>query len=664
SLEGGGGIYTRGANGSATMVNTTVSGNYAQGSGGGILQEDGRLLLTNVTLVLNRSDVDNDGNGSGGGLSVDGLQAAETVSDTQLFNTIVAGNIQGQGFRASVDNSNLFGYTETGSWSSSTSGGVLGNARTISAGDGSSTAKWTIAGLEPGKYRVLVSWPESSSAATNAPFSVKDANRTLGVTSINQQNPPLAHAIQNGTYYQSLGAFTITTGTLTVELTNEADGDVIADAVRIERVDEEVAAIDPSTTPILSDIVVAKLGATINAERSWHNLIGDPQTAGGLEDDPQDVANNNFVGNAGSPWDINRIIFTELSDNLGGATAVHALKADSPAIDEGSPFLLSAKDGIPYVNGEPYADIQLDGTLIPYADAITSDQRGYPFLRADDQTGNSLGDFPVDIGAFELQLRPLLRSQEIVVSALGTERDGNYADGELTFMEAIEIANLRTDKSTIRFSNSLSQYFSTIDSASTSGYVETGDWESIPGGYGGSARQPDPMSSGQSAVWEFTNLEPGEYRVMAAWSKSDANTTNALFTVQSGSGAPVDFSIDQQQAPRADAIEKGTIFQTLGRYTVTPSGNLEIQLTNNAGGILVADAVRIERVALKPAEIDLGGAVIDVLWDLYISGAGTTIRNGDINVQPFANITLDGVTIRGGGRIENFGNTVIKNSDI
>ncbi|MEZ6110600.1 MAG: hypothetical protein R3C99_06255 [Pirellulaceae bacterium] len=203
SLEGGGGIYTRGANGSATMVNTTVSGNYAQGSGGGILQEDGRLLLTNVTLVLNRSDVDNDGNGSGGGLSVDGLQAAETVSDTQLFNTIVAGNIQGQGFRASVDNSNLFGYTETGSWSELTSGGVLGNARTISAGDGSSTAKWTIAGLEPGKYRVLVSWPESSSAATNAPFSVKDANRTLGAKSINQQNPPLAHAIQNGTYYQS-----------------------------------------------------------------------------------------------------------------------------------------------------------------------------------------------------------------------------------------------------------------------------------------------------------------------------------------------------------------------------------------------------------------------------------------------------------------------------
>lgn len=664
SVEGGGGLFTRGSNGRATMVNTTISGNYAQGAGGGILQDDGRLLLTNVTLVLNRSDADNDGNGAGGGLSVDGLQASETASDTQLFNTIVAGNIQGQGFRALVDNSNLFTYTETGSWTSLTDNGLLGNAQVSNAGDGSRKATWTFAGLDPGKYRVLVTWPESTAAATNAPFSVKDATRTLGTTTINQQNSPLAHAIQNGTDFQSLGGFTITTGTLTVELTNEADGDVIADAVRIERVDEEIAAIDPLTTPVLSDIVVAKSGATINADRSWHNLIGDPQTAGGLEDDPQDVANNNFVGNFGSPWDINRIIFTELSDNLGGATAVHALKADSPAIDEGSPFLLSAKDGIPYINDEPYADFRLDGTLIPYPDAITSDQRGYPFLRADDQSGNSLGDFPVDIGAYELQLRPLLRSQEIVVSALGTARDGNYADGELTFMEAIEIANLRTDKSTIRFSNSLQQYFSTLDNTSASRYVETGDWEDLPNGYAGSSRTPDPTSSGQSAVWEFTHLEPGEYRVMATWPESDANTTNAQFTVHGGDEASVDFSINQQQAPRADAVEKGRIFETLGRYTVTSSGNLEIQLTNNAGGTLVADAVRIERVELKPAEIDLGGAVIDVLWDLYISGAGTTIRNGDIKIEPFANMTFDGVTIRGGGRIENFGNTIIKNSDI
>ena len=63
--NGGGGIYLY--LGTATLRNTTLSGNQTRGNGGGIFNLLGTAYLNNVTVTGNTADSDNDG-GDGGGL--------------------------------------------------------------------------------------------------------------------------------------------------------------------------------------------------------------------------------------------------------------------------------------------------------------------------------------------------------------------------------------------------------------------------------------------------------------------------------------------------------------------------------------------------------------------------------------------------------------------
>ena len=93
-----------------------------------------------------------------------------------------------------------------------------------------------------------------------------------------------------------------------------------------------------------------------------------------------------------------------------------------------------------------------------YPDELSSDQRGYPYTRftleefRENKNDVFSGGFAAtDIGAFETQLQPLGRSEEIVVSTLFDESDGDFRFGDLSLREAIEIANVSSDHNTIRF---------------------------------------------------------------------------------------------------------------------------------------------------------------------------------------------------------------------
>jgi hypothetical protein len=81
TAETAGGGLVNGADGSVTLVNTTVSGNHAQLGGG--LHSVGALGMNNVTIAGNQGSV------GGGGLFSGGT--------TRLRNTIIAGNTGGSG---------------------------------------------------------------------------------------------------------------------------------------------------------------------------------------------------------------------------------------------------------------------------------------------------------------------------------------------------------------------------------------------------------------------------------------------------------------------------------------------------------------------------------------------------------------------------------------
>lgn len=116
-------------------------------------------------------------------------------------------------------------------------------------GTGPAQAFWEFLGLTPGEYRVSVTWPVSANPsasqymATDAPFTVYDGSRTeigstaidLGTYDLNQQLTPDDYSADGATW-EILDTFTVTSRTLTVMLTNLADGRITADAIRIERV--------------------------------------------------------------------------------------------------------------------------------------------------------------------------------------------------------------------------------------------------------------------------------------------------------------------------------------------------------------------------------------------------------------------------------------------
>ena len=69
----------------------------------------------------------------------------------------------------------------------------------------------------------------------DAPFTVFDGSTLLETVDVNQELAP-GDFMDAGASWKDLGTFTITADTLTVQLSNQANEYVIADAIRIERV--------------------------------------------------------------------------------------------------------------------------------------------------------------------------------------------------------------------------------------------------------------------------------------------------------------------------------------------------------------------------------------------------------------------------------------------
>src|SRR5262249_45071069 len=126
------------------------------------------------------------------------------------------------------------GFTATAGFVSLTGHGVQNDVHRAAAGVGNEVATWTFQ-VEPGTYQVSVTWTAAANQATNAPFTVLDGTTPLTTLRVNQRRASNDFRI-NGVTWKELGTFTITGDTLTVELTDLANGFVIADAVRIQRI--------------------------------------------------------------------------------------------------------------------------------------------------------------------------------------------------------------------------------------------------------------------------------------------------------------------------------------------------------------------------------------------------------------------------------------------
>ena len=125
----------------------------------------------------------------------------------------------------------------TGEWIPYDGQGYGNSVHYIGAGDGSAKARWSAPAA--GRCKVYVTWSPYDNRATNAPFTVRDGATVLKTLRVNQREAP-----PDG--WLLLGEFD---GNLSVELTNDADGYVIADAVRFEPVAPPLPNPEPEPQP-------------------------------------------------------------------------------------------------------------------------------------------------------------------------------------------------------------------------------------------------------------------------------------------------------------------------------------------------------------------------------------------------------------------------------
>src|SRR5262249_34334531 len=150
---------------------------------------------------------------------------------------------------ATIDDAGAGFTTPTGTWvrlaatpgSKDFQGSRTYANRTPTPGTATATARWTFT-VEPGTYRVMTSFQGTARAATNAPFNVYDNTTRLTATSVrvNQRTTP-SDLKDAGRGWKALGFFKVASKTLAVGLSNNANGRVIADAVRVERVNAPTA---------------------------------------------------------------------------------------------------------------------------------------------------------------------------------------------------------------------------------------------------------------------------------------------------------------------------------------------------------------------------------------------------------------------------------------
>jgi hypothetical protein len=153
-----------------------------------------------------------------------------------------------------------------------------------------------------------------------------------------------------------------------------------------------------------------------------------------------------------------------------------------------------------------------------------------------------------------------------------------------------------------------------IDNADT-GYSETGTgWntETLANAYLGSARAHPSGSGANGASWQF-NISAGWYTVQVTWAEGAGRATNATFTVKDGDTVKGSAVVDQTMAP-SGTVSGGRPWQTLGTFSI--HGNtLEVTLTDQANGVVVADGVQLIPVA----------NVIQVLgWEKTLTGQEVT----------------------------------------
>lgn len=118
----------------------------------------------------------------------------------------------------------------------------------------------------------------------------------------------------------------------------------------------------------------------------------------------------------------------------------------------------------------------------------------------------------------------------------------------------------------------------------------------MPGFYGTGYRYAAAGTGEGTATWNFTPAQTGTYQVSARWAASNNRATNAPYTVAHGNGT---------STVRVNQQTNNGVWVPLGQYQFDGGVAYNVTLSDDANGLVIADAIQVSPVA----------AVAD--WELY-----------------------------------------------
>jgi len=163
------------------------------------------------------------GRGGGSEVSLDALSLIDAPHPADVRDEVV------------VDNDEVGYETVRGAaWAAGTGvpGYRGGNYRSVPAGTGTRAVRWRLVVPRSGDYEVQVSHAAHENRASNAPFTVTHAKGT-SVVRVDQRAAGTSEP--RGGSWVTLGTYRLAEGLTSIELSDDADGVVIADAVRLRR---------------------------------------------------------------------------------------------------------------------------------------------------------------------------------------------------------------------------------------------------------------------------------------------------------------------------------------------------------------------------------------------------------------------------------------------
>ncbi len=188
------------------------------------------------------------------------------------------------------------GFQAAGGWATNANTlAYQGELRSDAAGQGADHATWTFSDLAPGNYTVYTTWVPFQNRATNAPFTIMDGATSRGTVLVNEQQTP-GDVSYGGVMWKTLSTLSVTSGTLSVNLNNQANGYVIADAVYLVHNDV------PSAVATTTNSGTAGAGTTPSS--------GNTSSTGTTSSTTNSVGGSSLLGgttihNAADPLDVN-----------------------------------------------------------------------------------------------------------------------------------------------------------------------------------------------------------------------------------------------------------------------------------------------------------------------------------------------------------------------